>query len=231
MYIYNSHQEELSNDDILKCFDEFNLNRFIKKVKIFQYDPNTVKSLTIDVRTIRDYVSSNYNENDRILFLKSDIVLSKRYFENISELPPDKEVNFTSPFIGAKKRLSNDEIIEYSLRDKYIPSDDITFFIEDKYQSENNDFNNRPHVKPTDEQIKFTSCYCIRDWSCHFMTVSLMKYMNLNPVATWGGVCLQKLLPYLIETDTAFTIHKYHNIKSDNRETDREGPVESWFMS
>ncbi len=35
----------------------------------------------------------------------------------------------------------------------------------------------------------------------------------------------------IIETDRSFTVHKYHDIRSENRETGREGPVEQWITS
>lgn len=48
---------------------------------------------------------------------------------------------------------------------------------------------------------------------------------------SWGGVKFYKLRNFYIGTDRSFVIHKYHDIKSENRSTDREGPVESWLRS
>lgn len=46
-----------------------------------------------------------------------------------------------------------------------------------------------------------------------------------------GGVLLINLIPYFCETTNCFTIYKYHDILSDNRNTNREGPVHEWLNS
>ena len=231
MYIYNSHQEELTNEDIMTCYNQLNLNRFIQQIKIFNYDPSIPKTTAQDIASIRDYVLNNYNHDDRVLLLKSDCVLSKHYFQDIYDLPKDRYVYYTAPFVCAKERITNDEIIEYCLRDKFIRSDDITFFIEDMYQSSDSDFTNRPDIKPTDKQIKFTSCCTIRDWSCHLISLGIIGNIEIHQCATWGGIHLQSLAPYFIETHNSFVVHKYHDINSDNRHGSRQGPVEEWLIS
>ena len=50
-----------------------------------------------------------------------------------------RELNFSNFSLPS----SNNEILEYILRPRFIKSDDITFFVEDEYQSSDNDFNNR----------------------------------------------------------------------------------------
>ena len=229
MYIYNSHKNELDNNLILEMYNKYNLSNFIKEVKIFDYDETSHKSLGQDIFTIRNYLISNYSGDDRVLILKSDCLLSVNYFNDLSKLP-NKPIYFTAPFICAKKRVPNEEIIEYTKRTSFIPSDEITFFVEDYQQSSNNDFNNRPNTKITDNSIKFTSCYVIRDWSCHFITIGLLNNISIT-MQSWGGVNLSKLVPYFIKTDLSFVVHKYHDIISENRDRDREGPVKDWLNS
>lgn len=231
LYIYNTHQNELSNDTILELYNKYNLNRIFKEVVVFDYDPSTHKSLGGDISAIKTYCISNYERLDRILLLKSDILLSKNYFDEINNIHESSDmIYFVAPLVCAKKRVANEEIISYSLRDNFIRSDEITFFVEDQNQSGNNDFNNRPGVDVLDEAIKFTSCYVIRDFSCHYFSIGLFERVSIN-LQSWGGIWFESLRSFLKETSRCFTIHKYHDIKSENRAEDREGPVESWLTS
>jgi len=227
-YIYNSHESELSNELIINLYNFYNLNNYFKCYKIFNYNQDTPKTLGWDIKTISDYLLNNYDQNDKILFLKSDMLLSKNYFKCLSEIK-EELVYFTSPLVNAKKRVSISEIKKYLIRPKFIKSDDITFYVEDEFQSNDNDFHNR-NIDITDNSIHFFSCDTIRDWSCHFITIKLL--VNLSIISqSWGGINLQNLYPYFIKTDDCFTIHKYHNIVSENRSTGREGPVEEWLLS
>lgn len=228
-YIYNTHNDELSNQTIINIYNKYNLGNYFKNYKIFDYDKNTPKTLGADIKTIIDYVSINYNKKDRILFLKSDMLLSKNYFDELNLLNRNDLVYFTSPVVNSKQRVSNNEILEYILRPRFIKSDDITFFVEDEYQSSDNDFNNR-NIKITDNSIKFISCRVIRDWSCHFISIELLNNLIITS-QSWGGINLQNLEKYLVKTNNCFTLHKYHNIVSDNRSSIREGPVETWLTS
>lgn len=229
LYLYNTHSDELSNEYLLELYNKYELHRFFNEVKVFDYKEKT-KTLCDDIRNIREYVCSKYNLEDRVLLLKSDCLLSKNYFSDIMSLPKDRNVYFVAPFICAKERVTNDEIYDYINRDKFISSDDITFFVEDTNHTRNNDFNNRPNVSILDEQIKFTSCYVIQDFSCHFLTVGLFPYVMIGN-QTWGGTNFSNLIGHFIPTDRSFVVHKYHDIISENRSTGREGPVESWLLS
>jgi hypothetical protein len=231
LYIYNSHEEELPNEFLINLCQEYNLKKFFKEIVIFPYEPNTLKTLGSDVLNIRVFCKNNYDLNDRVLIIKSDTILSVNYFDDILNKISKKDlIYFVAPFICAKKRVPNEEIVEYSQRDTYIKSDEITFFVEDQYQSSDNDFFNRPGVDVEDSSILFTSCYVIRDFSCHFLSIGLLDLIGINE-QSWGGVSFAGLVTYFIATERSFVIHKYHNIKSENRITDREGPVERWITS
>ena len=110
MYIYNTHQEELSNDELLSMCDELGLTNIINEIKIFDYNPNTKKTLGSDILSIIHYVKKTYDNNDRILLLKSDILLSKNYFNTVLNLG-EGDVFFTSPFVCAKSRVTDDEML------------------------------------------------------------------------------------------------------------------------
>lgn len=229
-YIYNTHQDELTNSFLTELYERYNLGRFFNELKIFDYDNNTPKALGADIGTIGNYVLQNYSDDDRVLLLKSDCVLSKNYLNDLLKIEENKKIYFVAPFVCAKERIKDEEIFEYANRDKFIASDDITFFVEDQTNSSNNDFHNREGVKVTDEQIKFTSCYVIGDFSCHYITASLLPKMIVN-IQSWGGVKFYNLTSHFVGTDNSFVIHKYHSIISENRQSDREGPVKEWLNS
>jgi len=231
LYIYNSHSDELSNNTLLDLFKKYILSKHIKEVLIFPYNLQTPKTLGSDINSIREYCINNYASTDRVLIIKSDTLLSVNYFDDIlNKVPKDKLIYFVAPFVCAKKRVPNEIILEYSNRDTFIKSDNITYFVEDQYQSNNNDFYTRPGVSVEDTGILFTACYVIRDFSCHFLSVGLFNLVVVEE-RSWAGVNFNNLIPYFIETDRSFTIHKYHDIRSENRETGREGPVEQWITS
>lgn len=230
LIIYNTHEEELSNESVLDIAKVYNFNNVFKKISIFPYDKNTHKSLGGDVHAIRKHATTTLDKDDRVLIMKSDSVLSANYFDDVLNILPTKDVYFVAPWVCAKKRVTNDEILDYSLRNTFIRSDKITFFVEDQYQSNNNDFIQRPGIKVTDDHIKFTSCYVIRDFSCHFLSVGLLPLISISE-QSWGGVNFSNLIPYFIATDRSFVVHKFHDIVSENRTSDREGPVKDWLNS
>ncbi len=226
LFLYNTHQEELSNEFLLNLFHEYNLSKYFTEVVILN-NPIKTKSLGEDIAHIRSFMINNLDSSDRVLLLKSDCVLSKNYFEEILNLK-EGQVYFVAPFICAKSNVDNEEIMEYAKRDKFTTSDDITFFVEDQNNSSNNDFNNRKEISIYDKQIKFTSCYVIRDFSCHFLSVNLLGKINIQ-IQSWGGCNFSGLADCFVGTDKCFVIHKYHDIISENRSSDREGPVSSWL--
>lgn len=231
LYIYNTHQEELSNERIIDYYNEFNLSSRFNTYSIFPYDPSTNKSLGGDVSAIAEYCIRTYNPEDRILLHKSDCLLSKNYFKDIFSLPTSIQLYFTAPFICAKERVNNEEIAKYTERDTCVLSDDITFFVENRYGTSNNDFHNRrDNLTVTSNQIKFTSCTVIRDFSCHLISTGLLNKLHVTK-QSWGGVNLSALVPYSIGTEKSFVVHKFHDIISENRSTGREGPVAQWLSS
>lgn len=230
LYIYNSHADELPNEQIVELYNRYSLDKRFNEYEVFPYDVSTHKSLGGDVEAIKNYCSTKYSDSDRILIHKSDCLLSYNYFDDIFNLPPGIPIYFTAPFLCAKSRVSNEEILEYIKRETCVFSDDVTFFVENRYRDNNNDFQRRPGITVTDEQIKYTSCTVIRDFSCHLISNSLMHRLNIRK-CSWGGVDLSALEPFYIGTERSFVLHKFHDVISENRETDREGLVSSWLSS
>jgi len=228
MYIYNSHEEDIKNDDILEICNKYNILNKVLEIKLFKYNSNTNKTLASDISEIKNFCFNNFKNEDRVLILKSDIMLSKNYFNDILNLPKG-EVIYTSPFVCSKKRVLNDELIQYIMRDIFIESDEMTFFTENIDGSNNNDFTKRK-ISIEDNSIKFFSCRVINDFSCHFISISLLNNILLGE-SSWAGANFSKLKKYHKYSENAFTLHKYHSIVSVNRSEDREGPVENWFRS
>ena len=97
MYIYNSHQEELSNEFLLELCGEYNISSKVRDIKVFPYQQETNKSLGADYVAIMEFCKHNYDKKDRILILKSDCVLSKNYFKDLFSIPEDLKVFFVAP--------------------------------------------------------------------------------------------------------------------------------------
>jgi len=230
LYIYNTHQHELPNDELIKLYDKYELNRWFKGVELFEYDNNTPKKLSSDVGAIRQYCIENYDSSDRVFISKSDICLSKNLFRELSGLTKNP-VAFITPFVCAKKRVPKDEIIEYCQREKFIESDEITFYTESENGTEDSDFNRRPNVSIFDEQMRFFSCRVIKigfvPLYCDIGLLNLIHLQNLD----WGGIEYRALVPYYVRAYDSFIVHMYHDIISENRSGDREGPVGAWLNS
>jgi hypothetical protein len=225
LYIYNTHQEELPNWSIISLYHKYNLDKLFESYDIFDYDTNISKTLAGDISAIRRYVEHKYCANDRILFLKSDCLLSKNYCKDILSIDKQKRnIYFVAPWMCAKKHVPNIEILEYINRDSVVFSDEITFCVEHYDKTFKTDFDNN---KPL--EFKFTSCYVIGDYSCPFISVGLLDKLIIENLE-WGGVKFY-LIPnqYFIPTNKSFVVHKYHSILSENSSIDRSGPVKGWL--
>lgn len=232
MYLYNTHQNELSNEDLITLFQKYNLNKFIKELRIFDYPKNLPKKLTYDISCIRDFCSKNHAE-DRILILKSDTAISKNYFKDLSCVASDNSnpLLIIAPFVCAKQRVEREKILKYCDREKFIESDDITFFTEDENGNENSDFKNRKDINIKDKKIEFFSCRAVRfGFTSVFADSKLLNNIRLEDT-NWGGTDFYNLLSYYKRINNSFVVHIYHGIISENRDRDREGPVKEWMES
>jgi hypothetical protein len=226
IYIYNSHQHELPNSVLIDEYKKHNID-FINEIREFNYK-ETSKTLGSDIIQIRNYCLSNYKSSDKVLILKSDILVSKNLFNDFTNIQSQSFI-FTPPFICAKKRVSNDIIFDYLNRDKFIKSDDITFFVEDENNSNDNDFYNRT-IDITNQQILFFSTTGKSDFSCHYLTLDNLDKISIS-IQEWGGCNFNQLRSKWLSTDNGFTVHKYHRVLSENCNKDRQGPVETWLLS
>jgi hypothetical protein len=230
MYLYNTHQKELSNNVLLDLYEKYNLKRFIKELRIFNYPEDLPKKLTYDISLISSFCSKEHSK-DRILILKSDTAVSKNYFKDLSNLDSEQLKLVVAPYVCAKERISKEKILEYCEREHFIESDEITFFTEDENGNTNSDFNNRPDISIDNEQIEFFSCRVVRvGFTSVYADCELLQKIILTDT-DWGGTDFSHLLPYYTRINDSFLVHIYHGIISENRKTDREGPVKKWLES
>jgi hypothetical protein len=219
MYIYNTHSDELSNESILELIREYNISKLCGEIKIFEYDTNTQKKLSYDIYSISLFCQKNYNKNDRILLLKSDIMISVNLLSDLCNVESDSFI-FTPPFVTAKSRVTNKEIIDYTRRTKFVKSDNITFYNESNVE----DINLTDHITkrtPNDNDVFFISCECKINFSCHYLTCDIFKDIEFHD-KDCGNVCFEESRNRWISSNNSFTVHKYHSIVSKNRGEERE---------
>ena len=211
MYIFNTHEDELPTEKILKLVQKYNLLRFVEQVEIIPRNPAFPLTLGSDFSQVYNYILIQNQRNDRILYIKSDIMVSKTLLKEL------KEVNFhsfilTPPFILAKKRVTDEEIFDYTRRENYVLKDEITC---------NNDAL-ADERSPYDENIKFISSTGKEDFSAHFFSIDIGE--NIHAItAPWGGLNFYQCRKKWLGTKHGFTVHKYHDVKSANNPNERVG--------
>ena len=230
MYIYNTHPEEISNEFLLNLTREYKLSEIIDDITLFPGPYPQMKTLASDIKVIQAYCQRQYKPNDAIWLLKSDCVVSVNLMDEMKKVDKLNSFVLTPPFICAKKRVTDPEIIEYCSKSLYVPSDHETFFNEDAYATPENDHRNRPGESPTDSNIKFIACTCKRDFSCHYLTLDNLINVYKNE-QDWGGCWFQGVADKWIGTYRGFIVHKYHNIVSASRAKPREGTIEEYMLS
>jgi hypothetical protein len=231
LWIYNTHQHELDSIEIIRLYNVYSLSNIIKDIRYFPDTYPDQKKLTHDINTIKNFCNKMYSQSDRFLILKSDIILSTNLLNDLTKMGAISSFVLSPPFVVAKKRVHIDDIVQYSKRPFFIPSDNETFFNENEDGSNDNDHRNRPNIKPTDSSIKFISCTVKSDFSCHYLTLDCLNNLVIHIDNTWGGVNFSRLKDRWFGTNRGFTIHQYHDIVSNNRPAPREGSIELYMLS
>jgi hypothetical protein len=231
MWIYNTHPLELDNTDLIN-YSQKTLGEIVTNIKLF---PSLAypkeKKLSWDIACISKFCNDIYCQTDRVLLLKSDILVSKYLLSELHKTTMLSSFILTPPFIVSKKRATYNDICKYLERRWFIPSDDITFFNENEDGTFDNDHRNRPGLSPKSQQVLFISCTVKSDFSCHYMTIDCMNKISLNLNNTWGGINFSRLKDKWIGTTEGFVVHQYHSIESENRLAPREGTIEEYMLS
>ena len=225
MIIYNTHQHELSNEYILSLCNDL---PFIDTIDLFEYDPSTPKTLAGDINAIREYCVKTFAETDHILLLKSDMLLSQSYLNELSKFDDIKTFLFIAPLFNAKRSVPDDELFEFTRTNSIALSSEESFFMEDENHSNENHFRDRCGATPADPKIKYLSCTGKADWSCPYFSMDIFPQI-VTIQKDWGGWNAERVRQHWFGAYKSFTVHKFHGIESVNRIGDRPGDYGKWL--
>jgi hypothetical protein len=236
--IYNTHEHELSNQDLLYLIDKYDTRRCVKEIFLFPYDSKlNKKNLLQDIRNWYDIgVSLGLQNNPgKILWLKSDYCVSNNFNKILLE---HKVHNFmwSLPTLGAKQKISYDQILNKLALPEFTPCDFETY-----YRGGDNPNNQIPNeeISPNEEMdyhpsINYVSHNYVHDFNLHVMsndTLELGRELAYHPEvfdmsSTWGGphnlfFGLRHNGVDFSGEHRAYGIHMFHEIISENRLEDR----------
>lgn len=236
--IYNTHEHELSNDDIIGLIKKYDVKNYIKDILIFPYDPESnKKNLLQDIRNWFDIGLSLDLQNTlgKTLWLKSDYCVSNNFNKIFLEhnIP---NCMWSLPTLGAKQKINYDTILTKLNLPEFQPVDFETYYRGgDNY---NNDLPNE-EVSPNGEMdyhssINYVSHNYIHDFNLHVISNDILELgreiayhpqvFDMN--STWGGphnlfFGLKQSGVYFSGEYRAYGIHMFHEIISENRLEDR----------
>ncbi len=236
--VYNTHEHEVSNKDLLKLIKKYDIKNYIKEILVFPYDPQkNKKNLLQDIRNWYDTgLSLNLqNTPGKILWLKSDYCLSNN-FNEIFLQHKDNNFMWSLPIYNAKQKLSFDTVLTKLNLKEFTPIDNETY-----YRGGDNNSNNLPNkeLSPNKEMdyhssINYVSHNYVHDFNLHVISndsLKLGREISYHPQvfdmnSTWGGphnlffLLKQNKVEYSGEY-RAYGIHMFHEIISENRDKDR----------
>lgn len=219
IYIYNTHENELSNEYILNKFKEL----YLTNIDIIPYNLNDKKTLCQDIFNIQEFLRDK--KIDNLLLLKSDYALSTNFYHTINNLNDDNFI-YTLPVLNAKEFISNDEILKYCEKDQFIKYNNEIYYRGSDNDSEKGVYNDS--LKELNENIKYISSHYKYDFNVHYLKHKIFNMLKIDDQQkdiTWGGILksflnLKNSVNFL-DINNSFCIHIYHGIKSINRTEDR----------
>lgn len=223
VYIYNTHADELPNDDIT---DVLVKNR-LSLSGIIPYDEFSPKTVSYDLMNIDKFVSKMKDVPERVLVLKSDYVLSSGLDLALRKLPSNNFI-WTLPIMNAKEFVTDNEIVTRA-KGEFCISDSVTYYRgSDLFQP----MGEVGATMDTDPSIRFISHNVKRDLNCHVFSGDVFGRLGFGAEelsATWGGPAgmfcraMESGIQFPDERG-AFAIHVFHDIVSKNRVGDRGDP-------
>jgi hypothetical protein len=236
--IYNTHEHELPNDQIIELIKKYDIKNYIQDILIFPYDPKSnKKNLLQDIRNWFDIGLSLELQNipGKILWLKSDYCVSNN-FNKIFLEHNTPNCMWSLPTLGAKQKISYDQILTKLNLPEFTPFDFETY-----YRGGDNNNNNLPkeEISPNGEMdyhssINYVSHNYIHDFNLHVISNDILELgrgISYHPQvfdmnSTWGG---PHNLFYGLKQNginfsgeyRAYGIHMFHEIISENRLEDR----------
>ena len=236
--IYNTHEHELSNDDLISIIRKYDIKNYIKEISIFSYNPEeNKKNLLQDIRNWYDIGLALELQNipGKILWLKSDYCVSNNFNKIFLEHKTDNFM-WSLPTLGAKQKISYDNILTKLNLPEFTPSDFETY-----YRGGDNPNNTLPNkeISPNGEMdyhpsINYVSHNYVHDFNLHVIsndTLVVGREIAFHPQifdmnSTWGGphnlfYSLKQNGVYFSGEYRAYGIHMFHEIISENRLEDR----------
>ena len=237
--VYNTHEEELSNEIILDLIKKHDTKSYIKNIFIFPYKSDLFeKTLTQDIKNwFAILVENGFNQEGKTLFLKSDYCVSNN-FNEIFKQQPNNDFQWSLPIHNAKERLVYEDVKDKLKNNTFVPVDEKTYYRGGDNQS---GITPRREISPNGEMeyhpsIDYVSHNFQNDFNLHVYGNNILKIGynlldNLNEyeydlTCSWGGVVdFYKIMhrrgvPHLNEIK-CFGIHMFHEIISPNRKLDR----------
>jgi len=236
--IYNTHEHEVSNSDIMNLIKKYDVKNYINEIFIFPYDPkNNKKNLLQDIRNWYDIGLSLNLQNTlgKILWLKSDYCLSNNFNEVYLNHSSDNFM-WSLPIYNAKQKISYDNILNKLNLPKFFPIDEKTY-----YRGGDNPNNDIPYeeISPNEKMdyhpsIDYVSHNYVNDFNLHVISnnsLEIGRKISYHPKAfdmnsTWGGphnlfYGLKHHKVYFSGEHRAYGVHMFHEIISENRLEDR----------
>jgi hypothetical protein len=236
--IYNTHEHELNNHDLIDLIRQYDIKNYIKDILIFPYDPElNKKNLLQDIRNWYD-VSLSLGSNNtpgKTLWLKSDYCVSNN-FNKIFLEHNNNNFMWSLPTLSTKEKINYDDILTKLNLFEFSPSDFETY-----YRGGDNPNNNltNEEISPNKEMdyhssINYVSHNYVHDFNLHVIsndTLELGRELAYHPQvfdmnSTWGGphnlfYGLKQNGVYFSGEYRAYGIHMFHEIISENRLEDR----------
>jgi hypothetical protein len=236
--IYNTHEHELSNDDLIELILKYDKKNYIQEISIFPYNPeHSKKNLLQDIRNWYDIgLSLNLQYTPgKTLWLKSDYCVSNNFNQVFLEHINNNFI-WSLPTLGAKQKISYDNILTKLNLPEFTPSDFETY-----YRGGDNPNNTLPNqeISPNGEMdyhssINYVSHNYVHDFNLHVIsndTLKMGREIAFHPQvfdmnSTWGGphnlfYGLKQNGVYFSGEYRAYGIHMFHEIISENRLEDR----------
>lgn len=163
LFVYNTHQEELSNEKILELSSNFRLDKKFKRIEIVEYDSRCQKTNFQDFMNLMNHCRKNVpiHNRSKVLYLKSDYVISDRFFNGIYKFDGEENFLFSSMIENAKEFVTEEEIKSRARRELFTLVDEVTFYAGSDFRDDH------PHSGgiPSNNTI---SRYCLKEhWNKH----------------------------------------------------------------
>lgn len=229
--IYNTQEEEISNDWLKETILFLDGEKQIKNLVIFPYDKNSQKTLTRDfINQLNFLIKEGFLLDGKTLFLKSDYCLSTNFNSVFNRVDLNNSI-WCLPIYNAKSKVSQSEIDELCRDNFFNPLyKGVTYYRGGSNHpiTPENELSPNGFLKDTDTEIRFVSHNVQADYNVPVIDNKIIKFcydVALNTIDlnnTWGGTePFFKRMFYEFGIKkcpeiTAFAVHMYHSIYSIN---------------